>query len=414
MTAPADPISRWKTPDDLRRRLSGQFERLVAAELRSPGAPIDAFAITTPGLSAGVIAHRFADVRAWADRWLEAAAREPELDLTTTERQDRNFGRVRIAKNAHVRSVDAVARLVRRVNELAVARRRHTALMEMDTRLAGLAACWPAIVAMSDDDFDLVLRFVAAAALDLSRLRLREVPVAGMHTKFLEEHRAVLKPLLAAMDVPACPDARTWPGRLGFVEDDATMVELRDLGGGLLPYPHLALPSGRLMVAAPTRTSGGRAPGGVVIVENKATFLALPAAVGVVAIFGQGTAVRALAAATWLKEQPLLYCGDLDHAGFQMVAGLRRDGLVHLQTALMDIATAEAHRRYWVSDTSTPGTERAYEGLTDCERAASRLMAQGPWRLEQERISFEMLVNAFDRWRCLKSQSAVEQTLTGC
>ena len=394
MTA-TDPIRRWKTPDDLRRRLAAQFERLVAADLRAPGGPIDPFPITTPGLSAAVIAARFAEVRAWADRWLDAAAGEPGLDLTTAERQDRNFGRVRIAKVAQVRSVDAVARLVRRVKDLSAARRRHRALTATDARLAGLADCWPAIVALSDDDFDLVLRFVAeVAVLDLSRLRLREVSVAGMHTKFLEDHRAVLRRILAALGVPARPDARTWPGKLGFVEDDTTMVELRDLDGRLLPYPHLSLPLGQLMRATPLAAAGG-----IVIVENKATFLALPAAARVLAIFGQSSAVRPLGMARWLGGRPLLYLGDLDQAGFQMVAGLRRDGLVDLKTALMDVATAEAHRHYWVADTSPSGTERAYEGLTEAEHAAARLMAGGPWRLEQERIPFDLLVDAFERWR---------------
>jgi hypothetical protein len=403
MTVSAEPMTRWKTPEDLRRRLTDRFEQLVAADLRAPGAPIDAFAITTPGLVADVIARRFADVRAWADEWLRFAAAESELDLTLSDRQDRRFGAVHIPKTAQVRSIDAAARLLRRTKELAVARCRHAALTQKDARL-DMAGCWPAIVAMSDDDFDLLRQLAGeVATLDLSRLRLREVSVAGMHTKFLEDHRAVLKPLLAAMNVRARADARTWPGRLGFLEDDTAMIELRDLSGDLLPYPHLAAPSGRLTEASPTSAVHGHLRR-VVIVENKATFMALPPAPGAVAIFGQGGAVRALSAAKWLRDQPLLYLGDLDHAGYHMVAGLRRDGLAHLETALMDVATAEAYRRYWVADTSTAGTVQAYEGLTEAERAAWRLMAEGPWRLEQERIPFDVLRATLARWLCFNVQ----------
>ena len=265
---------------------------------------------------------------------------------------------------------------------------------------------------MSRGDFAVLCRFVTqATTLDLTRMRLREVPCAGMHTKFLAGNRTVLKPILAALNVPPNPSAQTWAGRLGFVEDDNRMFELRDLDGGLLPYPHVALPAGQLTGQTPVRSAGRqeiprrRDLIGVVIVENQATFQALPGMPGIVAIFGQGFTVRTLGAAAWLAAQPLLYLEDLDHAGFQIVAGLRRDGLTHLQTALMDETTAQANRAYWDIDESTPGTSRAYAGLTDRELAAQQLMAAGPWRLEQERIPFDMLVDELAHWHTPRHQA---------
>lgn len=396
----ASDVARWKTPEDLRQWLAKRFEWLVAAELRRPGAPIDAFRITTPGLAATVIADEFAAVRAWAGTWQDAAAGEPDLEVVFGERQTRNFGRVRIPKIVRVRSVDGAARLLGRTRDLNRARKRHSAIVAADGRLADLADQWPWIVGMSREDFVVLCRFATeAGALELTRLRLREVPCAGMHTKFLEDNRRVLKPILAAWDVPPNPDAQSWAGRLGFVEDDSTMFELRDLDGGLLPFPHLALPAGELTGGPPATVAGRHTLQGVIIVENQATFQALPRMPGIVAVFGRGFKVRILGRARWLAARPLLYLGDLDHAGFQMVAGLRRDGLTQLQTALMDETTAEAHRTYWVIDQSTPGADRAYEGLTEEERATQQLMAAGPWRLEQERIPFDLLVERLDRWR---------------
>lgn len=414
MTAGDAIVERWKTPEDLDRWLAKRFERLVAADLGEPGAPIDAFQITTPGLVAGVIAGQFAAVRAWAGAWQDAAASEPDLDVAFTERQTRNFGRVHIPKTARVLTIDCAARLVRRASELASARQRYEALMATDHRLTALADHWLRIVGMSRGDFVVLCRFVSeAVALDLTRLRLREVPCAGMHTKFLEDNRTVLKPILAALNVPPNLDAQSWAGKFGFVEDDTSLFELRDLDGGLLPYAHVALPARQLTDESPARAADGRALRGVVIVENQATFQALPGMPGIVAIFGRGFTVRVLGSATWLAAQPLLYLGDLDHAGFQMVAGLRRDGLAHLQTALMDVRTAEANRSYWVIDTSTPGTSRAYEGLIDRECSAQQLMAAGPWRLEQERIPFDMLVDKLEQWRPSGYQTSVGVPASG-
>ena len=278
-------------------------------------------------------------------------------------------------------------------------RQRFGSIVAADARLSGLADQWPALITMGAEDFAVLCRFLSQiAARGMAPMRLREVPCAGMHTKFLEQQRTLLVPAMAALDMPANPDARSWAGKLGFVDDETRQFELRDLDGGLLPYPHLALPVTQL-TACPVKEAAISALRGIVIVENQATFRALPTIPGVIAIFGRGDAVRTLGAAAWLTTRPLLYAGDLDHAGFLMVAGLRRDGLQRLETAMMDSVTASTFRDYWVEDTSRPGSERAYDELTDEERSAQQLMAVGPWRLEQERIPFDMWVESLGDWR---------------
>src|SRR5262245_37728308 len=98
MTRPALPVVRWKTPADLKSWMEQQFHRLVAAELGSPGAAIEPFSITTPDLSAGVIADHFAAVRVWAEAWHEIVAAFAGLDLEWADWETRNFGRVRIPR----------------------------------------------------------------------------------------------------------------------------------------------------------------------------------------------------------------------------------------------------------------------------------------------------------------------------
>jgi hypothetical protein len=298
-------------------------------------------------------------------------------------------------------SLDAAARLLGRMNDATKARHRFDAIRAVDGRLAGIAHQWPGFIAMSTQDFTVLCRFLAQIATQgIPKTRLREVPCAGMHTKLLENHRALLVPAMAALEIPGNPDARTWAGKLGFIEEETRQFELRDLDGRLLPYPHLALPITAL-THRPIGASATAGLRGIVIVENQATFRALPPMPGVVAIFGRGDAVRILGSASWLRACPLLYAGDLDHAGFLMVAALRRDGLQHLETAFMDAQTAHAFKDYWVDDSSRPGSQRAYDGLTAQELAAQQLMAAGPWRLEQERIPFDLWIDGLERWRQL-------------
>ncbi len=392
-------IARWKSPDDFRNWLSRRFNSLVAAELRDPNAVIDPFHITTPELSAGAVSENFAAVRAWASTWTDLAASEAALELGYTDWETRNFGRVRLPRTARVSSIEGVARLLGRTRDVRAARERARSLSRADARLSRLAEQWPALIAMEPEEFAILCRFLSQiGASGMLRMRLREVPCAGMHTKFLEQNRALLVPAMAALEMSGDPEARSWAGKLGFIEDDTRQFEVRDLDGGLLPYPHLAFPVTQLMTCPVTETNRS-ALRGVVIVENQATFRALPATLGALAIFGRGDAVRLLGKAPWLTDCPLLYAGDLDHAGFLMVAGLRRDGLRQLETALMDSATALAFKDYWVSDMSRPGPEHAYSGLTNEERSAQQLMAAGPWRLEQERIPFDVWVEHLRTWQ---------------
>lgn len=401
MTSGGTLVARWKSPADLKRWLSQRFNRLLAADLRTPGTTIEPFQITTPEMSAAAIAQHFASVRGWVDAWNEMIAPEADFEITCTDWETRNFGRVRLPRMLRLLSLDAAARLLGRMDDATKARQRFVSIRTVDVRLAGIADQWPAFIAMNTQDFAVLCRFLAQIATQgIPKMRLREVPCAGMHTKFLENHRTLLVPAMAALEIPSNPDARSWAGRLGFTEDETRQFEIRDLDGGLLPYPHLALPVTEF-THCPIGAAAGDELRGIVIVENQATFRALPPTSGVVAIFGHGDAVRTLGAAAWLRTRPLLYAGDLDHAGFLMVAGLRRDGLQRLETAFMDAQTAQSFKDYWVDDSSRPRSQRAYEGLTAEERAAQQLMAAGPWRLEQERIPFDLWVQRLERWRQL-------------
>src|SRR5581483_463448 len=165
-----------------RNDVSGHARRTLEIPRRSEAVVVAAFQPSSR--------RRFA-CRAWVDTWSEMTARQADFEITWTDWETRNFGRVRIPRMVHALSLDAAARLLGRMNDATKARHRFDAIRAVDGRLAGIAHQWPSFIAMSTQDFTVLCRFLAQIATQgIPKTRLREVPCAGMHTKLLENHRA--------------------------------------------------------------------------------------------------------------------------------------------------------------------------------------------------------------------------------
>lgn len=210
---------------------------------------------------------------------------------------------------------------------------------------------------------------------------LRELPVA-VHTKFVEAHTGILKSLLDAV----LPEDAVHPAETRFEQRyglryDEPVVRLRLLDERLrarlgLPVSDLSTPISEF---ARLPWGGLRA----VIVENKMTFLTLPALSGSIALWGGGFQAGLLRAAAWLCNGPLLYWGDLDAHGFMILSQLRA-AFPHVEALLMDRATLDAFRAFVVP--GTPVDVHALPHLTPDEHALFTALARDTLRLEQERI----------------------------
>jgi hypothetical protein len=78
-------------------------------------------------------------------------------------------------------------------------------------------------------------------------------------------------------------------------------------------------------------------------VENKTTLyttLTLPKMEGAIAVFGQGNAVLNLKNTAWLIEMEILYWGDIDVQGFEILSRLR-EHFTNVKSVLMDKVTFE-------------------------------------------------------------------------
>lgn len=137
----------------------------------------------------------------------------------------------------------------------------------------------------------------------------------------------------------------------------------------------------------------------VLIVENQKTALACEDVPGTAVLMGGGFAAVALADVPWIAQSPVLYWGDLDVSGFEILSTLRQH-LPHVQSCLMDEATLSHHLHLATPDPTRRGVP-AMTGLTSDERQTLQLLVADPrWpraRLEQERLPWRYAWSRVER-----------------
>lgn len=215
-----------------------------------------------------------------------------------------------------------------------------------------------------------------------SQLYIRELPVS-VHTKFIEQHRGILRELLEQiLPVEAiAAEAESFEQRFGLREKEPS-VRVRLLDEQLekrygLPIDELSIPASQL--AALDLLRGQRC----VIAENEMTFLTLPSHRNTFALFGGGFMVHNLARVPWLGECPIYYWGDLDAQGFQILSRLR-SLYPHVSSLMMDWETFSTFAHYCVKSTPCPIQQLPY--LSSEEHGLFVHLAEHNLRLEQERI----------------------------
>ncbi len=144
----------------------------------------------------------------------------------------------------------------------------------------------------------------------------------------------------------------------------------------------------------------------VFVVENEVTYLAFPPVPGAVAVFGGGFASAGLAGLPWLRDRELVYWGDIDTYGFDILSRLR-GWLPNVRSILMDRSTLLSHRAHWSTEASP--TRRPLDHLTDAEQSLYQDLISDVYgigvRLEQERVRFFRVHDALIPWTGMADHS---------
>jgi len=232
---------------------------------------------------------------------------------------------------------------------------------------------------------------------------LRELPIPGVDSKFIEGRKRLFDELLDQVLAASAVDREvTGLARHGFerrygLRHDQPLVRLRLLDrvlwaryGGL---GDLSLPLGDFIGLDPPCRR-------VFITENKINGLSFPTVSDSLVIFGLGYGIDALSEAPWLKRRELFYWGDLDTHGFSILSRLR-SYFPDARSFLMDRETLVAGRAAWVREDPTKRCRSDLSGWTAGERAVFLELRDDRHgervRLEQERIAFPHVEAAVER-----------------
>ena len=227
---------------------------------------------------------------------------------------------------------------------------------------------------------------------------LRAVDLPGVHSKFIEAHRAVLAELLdlalPAHAIDGCVSASaSFAQRYGFrVKPVRVRFRVLDPGQSL---PGTGSDED-VAVGHETFARLNLAASRVFITENETNFLAFPPVADGLVVFGAGYGFEMLAAAHWLHGKTIHYWGDIDTHGFAILDQLRSH-FAHVESFLMDRETLITHRPQWTEELQP--TLRDLPRLNTGERALYddlrwKRLADLQVRLEQERIGFHRIEEA--------------------
>ena len=112
-------------------------------------------------------------------------------------------------------------------------------------------------------------------------------------------------------------------------------------------------------------------------------FLTLPFLEETIGIWGKGFQVSLLKSARWLTDKIIIYWGDIDTHGLQILSGLRSI-FPRVQPVMMDFETLEAYRKHTGIE-KTPN-RKPVDHLTSKEHRLYDYLLETGIRVEQEKI----------------------------
>ena len=378
----------WTTPADLRRQVLRLWDRgAILSGLVTGEAPFPQRLVMKRPTSAE-LGERFDEARSWS-----ASLRAmPHVRFTMREFRHRILGLNTLPHQAWIDTAEDALAMLGKGPEA----RQFRQVMESTKRRQPSLLVWlerkPLRALALAGDWERLLDVVGWLQ-DHPRpgVHLRQVDVAGVHTKFVEDHRRTLGELLDVAMPPECID-RSATGVAGFARRYGFLDKPERIRFRILDRKHSLLPAGDnqdVTLDVDSFAALGIGVSTVFVTENEINFLAFPPVDDSMVIFGSGYGFDTLGSARWVARCRLYHWGDIDTHGFAILNELRHH-FSHAQSFLMDRETFLAFQPLWVKETTR--TDRDLSKLTPDECALyddlryDRLGVA--LRLEQERVGF--------------------------
>ena len=216
-------------------------------------------------------------------------------------------------------------------------------------------------------------------------LYIRELPIQ-VHTKFIEGNKKVLREMLDIVIAEhLSQDENVFEKRfhLKYVEP---LLRMRLLDDELsrryfFNFADISFPISHIQkLDIPVAN--------VFVVENEVNFLTFPKLKDSIVIWGHGYGVASLKNVDFLRQAHLYYWGDFDIQGFEILSQFR-GYFPKTVSFLMDETTFNL---FYERDTGKPNNVSVKLNLTDDEYTLYNQIKLNNWRLEQEKIPQQYLI----------------------
>lgn len=221
---------------------------------------------------------------------------------------------------------------------------------------------------------------------------IRELPVK-VHTKFIERNKSIIRELLDVLIYEHVNTEEKEFEKRFYLKYAEPQIRFKVLDSSIAErflsgIDDVAIPVSQFeKLDLPIKK--------VLVVENKTTLyttLTLPKMNDTIAIFGSGFSVFNLKNVRWFDNHKLLYWGDIDVQGFEILSQFRTY-FPQTQSILMDKHTFE---KYFENDKGTTTVVSTKLNLTNEEKELYDILSTNNWRLEQEKIPFDYVSNYFN------------------
>ncbi len=387
------------TPETVREKALKVWNsgRVLAAWLT--GESIHPLEIPFRKVTSAEALERFAEVRDWVNRLREGSreARGFGYSLEFTEVNHRQLGMQRFPSRIWFETGDDLLRFIGKAKDF----ERFRSLAEETVAEQPLLKEWLARRPLKAlEHREVWSRILAVCRFLRENPRpgryIRELDIPGVDSKFVEQHKSLLRELLDLVlpaesidQEVALLSGNGFERRYGFRYDEP-LIRFRILDPALAgPWgvSDVSIPLGQFLTLNPPCDR-------VVITENKTNGLTFPFLPRSIVVFGLGYGISSLREAEWLKESEILYWGDIDTHGFSILSQLRGH-FPRTRSLLMDRETMLEFRPLWGREEDDKRCAAELANLTEPERGLYLdLKDNVPGenvRLEQERIAFGWL-----------------------
>lgn len=363
------------------QRLAARWPESVLAEAQGLPDPNWPWTVSISTLSGRALNERWSEAWRWIVEWT-AWADTNDCSLTVSNRRVGGATR-EIPTRVTIPNLEAAAAAAEPqwTRGLAHARGR-TRVLNEEFAATVTSNTVRSADALTDVDFDLAR--VAAAWFrqhDATGLTARQVPIVGLHAKWLDRNTGLVTQLSGRVDLGLV----TRPSRIQFSYLDADWLQQGNRRRDSISLDEPEVPPAYL-------------PEVILVTENKDAALYFPSVKRGIVIEGDGNAVVRLAQVPWVRACPqIVYWGDLDAHGLTILHLLRSTGM-SAEPMFMDEATLNGYAAYasptYADGRSLPlGPPAPTPFLLERERTLLERITDptwdGPRRIEQERIPLE-------------------------